>query len=887
MAKTKTKTKQITLADVLPENTTSTQVHVEEQPTKEIETKETSFVKQPERKGNRKTEKFATSKPKNKTNNKEITQKKEIASTTKPAKNDEIEANKKRKNNKQEEMKPSRVRRIRADYTQGLTTEQAEDRKAKGHSNYTPNTNVKTYKSIFLENIVTFFNIICFIIAISLICVGKIQETLFMVIILANVSIGIFQEIRAKKTIEKLSLLTAPTVDVIRDGHTRQVSTSEIVLDDIIKLTVGKQLPADCTVIEGSVEVNESLLTGESLPIKKNIGDTLLSGSFIVSGECYARVEKVAKNCYIEQLASKAKKYKRPKSELFISLNKIIKVIGFIIIPIGISMYVKNYVATDHNITETISMTAGSIIGMIPAGMFLLCSVTLAVSVIKLARKQALVQDLYCVEMLARVNVLCLDKTGTITDGTMKVYNCLEVNNTSDYTLKRIVGSMLSALKDNNQTSQALINYFGYSKELHAKEILPFSSSRKLSAVTFEEGGTYILGAPEFVMPQGMEPSLAKKIEQYAKDGYRVLLLAHSKEEITGEKVPKNKTAVAVLVLEDRIRDDAVETIKWFKENNVQVKIISGDNPLTVAEIAKRVGVANTDKFINLEGLNEKQVIAAANTYTVFGRVTPEQKAILIKAIKSAGNTVAMTGDGVNDILAMKESDCAIAMASGSEAVRSVAHMVLLNSQFKSMPDTVREGRRVINNVQSASSLFFMKTIFSIVFSIFILAVPGQTYPFNTMRLMLLEYFVIGIPSFFLAFRANEKQVSGKFIFNLIKNALPAGLTLLLNVGAVYVFCYATGTTDTDMIGSMATLILTYTGLAMLFRLCKPYNVLTTILFTAMAVTITMCVIFASTFFTLVPIGLTNALFIIILTLIAPTVIDLLYKLIDTIKMEK
>lgn len=791
---------------------------------------------------------------------------------------------KQKKGKQAEEEKVVKVRRIKASYEYGLTAEQVADRTLKGQTNATPNTNVKTYKRIIFENSVTFFNILCLAVAIALIAVGQISNTLFMLIIIANTLIGIIQEIRAKITIEKLSLLTAPAVMVVRDGKEEQITTDEVVLDDVVHLTLGKQIVADCIVLEGTVEVNESLLTGESIPIRKKPGDTLFSGSFISGGSCYARVDKVGKNSYLEQLAEKAKKYNRPKSELFRSLKLIIKVIGFIVIPLTVLMFWNN--SKHFDTTYTIVKTAGSIVGMLPAGMFLLASVALAVSVIKLARKKALVQDLYCVEMLARVNVLCLDKTGTITDGTMKVYNCIEINNESDFTLKRIMGSILSTLNDNNQTSQALINYFGYNKELKATATLPFSSSRKLSAVTFEKLGTYILGASEFVMPHGMPEKVKNMVEQYSKDGYRVLLLAHSKDSIKKEEVPAEKTAVALLILEDRIREDAISTIQWFKDNGVKVKIISGDNPLTVAEIAKRVGVENTESFINLEGLNEKQVISAANKYTVFGRVTPEQKAILIKAIKAQGNTVAMTGDGVNDILALKEADCSIAMASGSEAVRSVSHMVLLTSEFSSMPETVYEGRRVINNVQKASALFFMKTIFTIIFSILVIAF-SQPYPFEPLQLILLEYFVIGIPSFFLAFQPNINRVEGKFIYNLIKNALPGAITLVLNVCAVYVFVFCTqgSFTNTALLSSMSTIILTYTGLALLLRLCKPTTVLTGILWTSMLIICSSFLIFTPHLFNIISIGLENLLFVIILGICAPYIINLLYKVLDRIKI--
>lgn len=783
------------------------------------------------------------------------------------------------------EKKPTRVKRVRTIASFGLTDDQVQERINKGQTNQTPNRNVKTYKRIFLENILTFFNILCLIVAISLICVGAWSNCIFMLIIIVNTAIGIIQEIRAKKTIEKLSLLTAPAVKVVRSGVEQTITTNEVVIDDIIVLSNGKQIVADASIVEGAIEVNESMLTGESLPIKKKVGDTILAGSFVVSGNCKARVEKVGQNNYIQQLASKAKQYKRPQSELFNSLRGIIKVIGIIIIPIAILMIINNYSATS-SVTKTVTQTAGSIIGMIPSGMFLLCSVTLTVSVIKLSRRQALVQDLYCVEMLARVNVLCLDKTGTITDGTMKVYNCIQLTNTN-YTLKRIMGSMLSALGDNNQTSQALINYFGYNKELKPIATVPFSSTRKLSAVSFENAGTYIMGAPEFVIPNNPDEKINNLVEQYSKDGYRVLLVAHSTSNIVKDNPPSNRTAVALLILEDKIRDDAVSTIAWFKNNDVKVKIISGDNPLTVAEIAKRVGVENTESFINLEGLNEKQVIAAANKYTVFGRVTPEQKAILIKAIKADGNTVAMTGDGVNDILALKEADCSIAMASGSEAVRSVSHMVLLNSDFGSMPATVLEGRRVINNVQKSSSLFFMKTIFTIVFSIICLILQTP-YPLSTVQMFLMETFVIGIPSFFLAFQPNDKRISGKFIYNLIRNALPGAITLILNVSSIYLFIYLTQgniSSYLEIISTMCALTLTFTGLGLLIRLCKPWTVLTGLLFGTMLLCCILGITLLPSFFNLTTIDLTTKLYVTILAIISPTLINFIYAIFDKIKI--
>ncbi len=818
---------------------------------------------------------------------KEVNQNKKHSKADKKVKPDISEFEKEiGKQNDPEEVKKE-IKRVDAEPNTGLTVEQVIERINKGYVNSTSNGNVKTYSSIFISNIFTFFNMLCVAIALSLIICGSFKNLVFMLVVISNTAIGIFQEIRAKRTIEKLSLLTAPTAKVIRGGSEYEITTAEVVLDDIVVLKNGKQVVADAIIVEGSVEVNESLLTGESVNIKKTVGDVLYSGSFISSGSCKARVDKVGEDCYVEQLSQKAKQYKKPKSELFNSLNLTIKVIGFIIIPIAIGMYINNYMNTGGNIQETVSKSAGAIIGMIPSGMFLLCSIALTVSVIRLAQRKALVQDLYCVEMLARVNVLCLDKTGTITDGTMKVYNFIELQNKSGMTLKRIMGSFLSAQNDNNQTSQSLVNYFGYNKELKPQAVLPFSSTRKLSAVTFDGIGTYILGAPEFVLPNMKEGKVKDMIEQYAKDGYRVLVLANCAGSIQGDNLPNtNRSPVAVIVLEDRIREDAIETIKWFKENDVKIKIISGDNPLTVAEIAKRVGVTDTESFINLEGLSNAQVISAANKYTVFGRVTPEQKATLVKAMKAQGNTVAMTGDGVNDILALKEADCSIAMASGSEAVRSVSHMVLLDSKFSSMPQAVFEGRRVINNIQKSSALFFMKTIFTILFSIFILA-TGQVYPFAPSQMYMLEFFVIGIPSFFLALQPNKNRIKGRFIYNLFKNATPGALTLLINCIAIYLFVLLTqgGWDDTLLISSMCTLAVTYTGLVMLYKLCSPLTTINGILCATMTVICLLLSFFASDFFEITAIGLQNMLFFIILILISGYIISISAKLFDKIKI--
>ncbi len=784
------------------------------------------------------------------------------------------------KQKKLKKVKIDDVPRFNSDTKRGLTDEQVAQRTAQGFTNVVENKNVKTYKQIFFGNIFTFFNLLSFVVSGALIAVGAFSNLLFMVIILANMSIGIVQEVKAKKTIEKITLVSTPTATVMRNGAFSDISISDVVLDDIIAFSLGKQICADSIVLEGEVEVNESLLTGESNAVKKKKGDTLLSGSFVVSGKCVARVEKVGNYNYSAQLAAKAKQYTKPKSELLYSLRLIIKVIGIIILPLAILMYYNNLDQTGI-LSEAVKKTAGSVIGMIPAGMFLLTSMALAVGVVKLAKKRTLVQDLYSIEMLARADVLCLDKTGTITDGTMKVHTVVQLDNTINNSIVEIMGSMLTALDDNNQTSRALATYFGYSKELVAKSILPFSSTRKYSGVTFKNNDTYAFGAPEFVF-KSKDNGIDKLVKQYATKGFRVLLLVKMDGDITSEKSPVKRTPVAVIVIEDHIREDAAETIKWFKENGVQIKIISGDNPLTVSEVSKRVGVDRAEMYISLEGLNEQQVMEAAEKYTVFGRVSPEQKLILVKTLKNKGHKVAMTGDGVNDILALKEADCSIAMASGSEAARHVSNLVLLDSNFSSMPSVVAEGRRVVNNVQKSSSLFLMKTLFTIIISILCLAINIE-YPFTTLHILLLEVTVIGIPSFFLALQPNSEQIKGRFLANLLSKSLPAALIMVLNVVAIYVFDKVWGTGGA--FETMASLSITFAGLLVLFRLSKPLDIFRGVLWSAMLI---MCVAMLTFipfgFYDYVNLSVQNVLLILVLVQASYPVYNALVKIIDKIQ---
>ncbi len=741
---------------------------------------------------------------------------------------------------KNKEILIDNVERFSPNANFGLTDAQVNDRTSKGLTNNVNKKYSKSYLSIFAGNICTFFNLLGLIVATALIVIkAPIANFFFVAIYIANIGIGIIQEIRAKRCIDKLSIMSGKNVKVIRNGIEVEILPKDIVLDDVICLGIGSQIPSDGVVLSGDIEVNESLLTGESVPVKKRVGDQVFAGSFIVSGTCHIQATKVGKDNYVETLSAKAKKYKKPHSELIGSIHLFIKIIGIIIVPIATALMLKSMLYIGLDYTKAIDGTAQIVIGMIPSGMFLLTSLALAVGVIKLARHKTLVQDLYSLEMLARVDTICFDKTGTITDGKMNVKELAPIRESNiDY--EKIIGAMLGALKDNNQTAIALYEKFGENNEYNVEAILPFNSARKLSAVTFKGLGTYAFGAPEFVLDDKKYLELEEKITSYAKQGLRVLILAHSNGTVGENSAPKDFEALALIVIEDNIRADAIDTIKWFKKNNVAIKVISGDNPITVAEVSKRVGVEGAENYISLENLSDEEVYKAANEYTVFGRVSPEQKAILVKALKDAGHVTAMTGDGVNDILALKEADCAITVASGSDAARNVSNIVLLDNNFNSMPQVVYEGRRVINNVQSSASLFIMKTLFNMFMAIIILAVPTlQKSPFSLMHTILLEVFIIGVPSFFLSLQANDSLVQGKFLSYVLVKSLPSAIIMLISFVAVYVFAVLSGgNIEQPLYKSMAVYAFTLSGLVSLFFICMPFNKFRTIIFSLNAIAV-------------------------------------------------
>lgn len=720
----------------------------------------------------------------------------------------------------------------------GLTDEEVRQRVEEGLTNRADISTDKTTKEIVISNVFTYFNLIFLVITILLIMVGSFRNLTFLPIIIGNTVIGIVQEIRAKKTLEKMSLLNAPRADVIRNGSVKQISTEELVKDDVILLTAGKQICADAVVISGNIQVNESLLTGEADEVEKTEGSTLMSGSFVVSGECYARLEKVGNESYISKLSLEAKSMGgKEQSEMIRSINLIVKWVGIVIIPIGLILFWQSHFVNGESITKSVTSTVAAIIGMIPEGLYLLTTVALALSTMKLARKKVLLHDMKSIETLARVDVLCVDKTGTITEPDMKLKEIFLCKNSgADGTqtaltldeLKSLILDYANASVDNNATMLALKAYAAddltnNTSALHRTAVSQqaFSSSLKYGSVTFSDG-TYLLGAPEFIMHEDFA-RIEEEIIPYADKGDRVLLFARYDGENVENGINGSVTPLGFVALANPIRANAVKTFEYFKSQGVAIKVISGDNPRTVSRIAIQAGIESAESFVDAATLDTEDKIAdAVNKYTVFGRVTPKQKKQLVKALQAKGHTVAMTGDGVNDILAMKDADCSVAMASGSEAAAQAAQVVLLDSDFAHMPDVVYEGRRVVNNIQRSASLFLVKNIFSLLLSLFSVILM-VTYPLEPAQVSLISMFTIGVPGFLLALEQNKDRIKGHFITNVMLKALPGGLTDVIAVGALVVcgevFCISDAS-----IGTIATLVLSVVGFMILFKISEPLN---------------------------------------------------------------
>ena len=728
----------------------------------------------------------------------------------------------------------------------GLTDEQVNERIAEGKVNADENPNTRTYKQIIKENTLTFFNFLNLVLLVLVLLVGSYKNAFFVCIIVINTLIGIAQEIRAKKTIDKLAILTARKSVVIREGQKWTVPTEELVLDDVVCLKTGDQVPADAKVLEGSIEVNESLLTGESDNLPKNVGDELFSGSFVTSGEACCQIIHVGQDNYAAQITSEAKEFKRHNSELKNSLNAILKVISIIIVPIGALLFYKQYYIVGDTFRDSVVSMVAGVLGMIPEGLVLLTSVALTLGALVLANKKTLVQELYCIETLARVDTLCLDKTGTITEGTMCVERVepykisgntnaendaaqaenTEIQPSQDQPLQDteavsadlkaaenetepalteepaevtadpafmteisdIMCNMMYVLKDQNATIDALRKRFPAKQGMTLEHVIPFSSDRKYSGAVFEEKGTYLMGAVQFLFPEENQ-ELTEQCQKYAEEGLRVLVLAHSPKMAEGTELPEELEPLALMLLTDVIRPEAPDTLAFFDSQEVDLKVISGDDPVTVSAIAKRAGLKNADRYVDATTLTSDEMIQdAVAEYSVFGRVTPQQKKAMVQALQSEGHTVAMTGDGVNDVLALKEADCSIAMAQGSDAAKNIANVVLLDSNFASMPHIVNQGRRVVNNIRTAASMFLIKTMFSVMLSLLTIFF-GNTYPFEPIQMSLISACAVGIPTFLLAQENNYEKIDHTFLRHVFINAFPAAITITSCVFVVMLVC--------------------------------------------------------------------------------------------------
>ena len=695
------------------------------------------------------------------------------------------------------------IKRYSPDPSEGLNDNQVSERVLAKLVNKTKMIAGKTYWEILRTDVLTFFNILLFVVAGFMIFAnindgeGKTKwytGLFFVLILLCNIIIGLYQDLKAKHLMNKLKVITTPKARVIRNGQAIEIKPEEIVLDDILELHAGDQIPSDSILLKGDIFVNESMLTGESHNVEKKVGDTLYSGSFVTSGTCYARVDKVGKENYIETITEKAKSFKRNPSHILKSLKVLFRYLGVIII-IGALITISTYsiMGLFNDVTSfsnKIRLVCGQMVAMIPAGLYLLTSFTLASGVLSLYSKKANVQDFYSIEMLARSDVICVDKTGTITDGNLNVIDVKCLSNVSEEEVGSIIHSLVAATKDDNVTAKALLKSFETSPTFETSKVLAFSSDNKYSGISTKLGITYIIGALEFMNLKNKD-ALKKQSEEFTSHGYRLLTLAIGKNEIKGDKYDDELVAIAFVVLQDHVKEDALKTFEWFQENNVQVKVISGDNALTVSEIARIAGIRNAEKFISLEGKSIEEVKALANEYAVFGRVTPEQKEALIIALKEANHTVAMVGDGINDMLALKRADCSIAMSSGSLSARNVSHVVLMDDNFSTMPSVVAEGRRVINNLQRTGSLFLTKTFFAIVMSILtlILTISSEgrfNYPFSTNNMLLWEVFGIGLVAFFVALEPDSKPINNGFLRNILRKAIPNVVLILIST----LICY-------------------------------------------------------------------------------------------------
>lgn len=703
----------------------------------------------------------------------------------------------------------------------GLSSEEVKERVKKCLVNYDTSVPTKSIKQIIISNIFTLFNIINFLLGLAVFFAKSYKNLFFLGVVFSNTAISIIQEIKSKKAIDKLSVLASAKVKCIRDGKIQAIGINEIVLDDLLRAETGNQIVTDSIILEGEVEVNESFITGESDTITKKKGDSLLSGSFVVSGKCIAKVIHIGEENFTSKISSDAKCVKKINSEIMNSLNRIIQVVSIALVPIGTLLFFNQYNLDGNNLQSAIVNTVAAIIGMIPEGLILLTSSVLAVSVVRLAKQNVLVQELYCIETLARVDTLCLDKTGTITEGTMEVKDIKQFSEDKNK-MEKILVELAIASEDSNSTIDAIKEKYKGNKEWNAINKIAFSSQKKWSGIYFENEGSFIIGAPEFILKEEYF-KFKEEIEKYTID-YRVILLAHSKNDFKEKELPDNLEVIGLVLISDKIRKEAKQTLKYFKEQGVTVKIISGDNPITVSKIAREVGVERCNKWIDMSKIeNDKEIKKIVEEYTIFSRVSPVQKKEIVKYLKEEGHTVAMTGDGVNDVLSLKEADCSIAMASGSDACKNCSELVLLDSNFASMQKIVAEGRRTINNIERSATLFLVKTIYASILALIFL-IAKMPYPFMPIQLSLISIVTIGIPSFVLALEPNKERIKGRFLRNVISRAIPTALTVVLNIVIIAIVSYNTHT-EIQIYSSLCVILTAFTGILLLSSLCRPLDI--------------------------------------------------------------
>lgn len=754
----------------------------------------------------------------------------------------------------------------------GLVAQEVAERVADGRSNLCNERITKSYQEIIGNNIFTLFNLINIILASLIILTGSFRNLLFLGVVVSNVFIGIFQELRAKMVLDRLRLIVASKISVVRDHKIQKIDMDQLVLDDVMILKSGNQICADAQIIKGSLEVNESLITGESDVIVKEKNDILYSGSYVVSNEAFAKVIHVGKDNYVQTIINDAKVLKKHKSQLRDSINIIIKSIGIVIIPVGIMLFLKQYFFSNASFADTISASVAALLGMVPEGLVLLTSVALAVGSIKLAKRKTLVQELYCIETLARVDMLCLDKTGTITEGNMHVETVISLNHYED--ICTVLKTYVEAMHDENATSQAILKYVqdydAFDDQVPFK--IPFSSARKYSAISFATNGTYAMGAYNFIN-KNVEPSLVQKIEELGRCGNRVISVFYSEKKMNKPELPNDMQLCALIVLCDPIRKDASRTLDYFLSQGVKIKIISGDDPSTVQAIAKKANVYESEAMIDMSRVADEQIASIVEKYTIFGRVSPIQKKLIIRSLKAYGHTCAMMGDGVNDVMALKEADCSIAIAQGSQAAKQISNLVLLDNNFASLPFIVAEGRCVINNIQRAASLFLVKTTFSTILSVLTLFLLRQ-YPFQPIQLTLVSTLTIGIPSFFLALESNQTRIEGNFLLNVLSRALPGAICVVFSILYIHgVSMFLTPFTRNE-ISTMCVILTGVCGINVLYRVCVPFSKERFLIFFCVTIAFIGCIVFFPKFFLLSTLNLWQIFCVVVAIIGIPVLMD-------------